>query len=248
MKKLIIQIPCWNEELNIANTLSLIPRKFEGIDETEILIVDDGSTDRTVEIALNEKVNHILKLPKHMGLARAFEAGVKKSLALGADIIVNTDADNQYEASDIKKLIRPILEDESDLVIGDRLASKLLLLPYWKRFLYFCADWVVSLVTSSHSPDPTSGFRAMSRNFANAIQIRDNYTYTVETLVQAQYSGFNVLFVPIKSRLVNRPSRLINNIPIYILKSTRSLIRSAIVYRRRWTTHAPKILTPISPK
>lgn len=137
MKKLIIQIPCWNEELNIAKTLQLIPKKFEGIDSVELLIIDDGSTDQTVEIARKAGVDHIVKLPKHMGLARAFEAGIQKCLSLGADIIVNTDADNQYEATDIRKLIRPILEDDADLVVGDRLSSKLPFLTRGKRLLYF---------------------------------------------------------------------------------------------------------------
>lgn len=230
MKKLIIQIPCWNEELNIAKTLQLIPKKFEGIDSVELLIIDDGSTDQTVEIARKAGVDHIVKLPKHMGLARAFETGIQKCLSLGADIIVNTDADNQYEATDIRKLIRPILEDDADLVVGDRLSSKLPFLTRGKRLLYFCADWIVSLLMGAHSPDPTSGFRALKSQFARSINLRDNHSYTLETLVQAYFLNCKVTFIPIKSRLVNRPSRLIRSTPIYIYKTTLSLIRSIIVY------------------
>lgn len=231
MKTLIIQIPCWNEETSLAQTLKLIPRAYSGIDKVEILVIDDGSTDKTIEVAKKAGADHILKLPKHLGLAKAFDAGIKKALSLGADIIVNTDADNQYEAHDIKNLIQPILENDADVVIGNRLASKLVFLPYWKRFLYFCADWVVSLCTGNHSPDPTSGFRAITSHFAKTINVRDTHSYTVETLIQAQRTNQRVLFVPIHSRLVNRPSRLIKSTPIYIFKSTIALIRSILIYR-----------------
>jgi glycosyltransferase involved in cell wall biosynthesis len=231
MRKLVIQIPCWNEELNISNTINQIPRSFNGIEIVEILIIDDGSTDETITKAKTAGAHHILRLPKHVGLARAFEAGIAKSLSLGADIIVNTDADNQYEAKDIKKLIQPILEDEADFVVGDRLASKLAFLPKWKRFLYFCADWVVSLLIGAHSPDPTSGFRAFHSHFAKNIRLKDKHSYTLETLVQAYFSDQRVMFVPVKSRLVNRPSRLIKNIPVYIFKTAFSLFRSHFIYR-----------------
>jgi len=243
MRKLVIQIPCWNEELNISNTINQIPKSFNGIESVEILIIDDGSTDETVRNAKAAGAHHILRLPKHLGLARAFVAGIAKALSLGADIIVNTDADNQYEAKDIIKLIQPILENEADFVVGDRLASKLVFLPKWKRFLYFCADWIVSLLIGAHSPDPTSGFRAFRPCFANNIRLKDKHSYTVETLVQACFSDQRVMFVPVKSRIVNRPSRLIKNTPLYIFKTALSLVRSYFIYRPAApATNAPELV------
>jgi glycosyltransferase involved in cell wall biosynthesis len=231
MKKLIIQIPCWNEELSIKQTIESIPGKFDGIRSVEIMVIDDGSSDNTIEEAKRAGANHILKLPEHLGLAVAFQRGIKSALALGADIIVNTDADHQYESTDIEKLIKPIILEKADLVIGDRRASKLVYLPVWKRWLYQCADWVVSFLTRSKNPDPTSGFRAMSLDFAKTIEIRDRHSYTLETLIQAHLTGFKVSFVPIRTHPVMRPSRLIQSTPIYIWKTTQSLMRSLLIYQ-----------------
>jgi glycosyltransferase involved in cell wall biosynthesis len=234
MKKLIIQIPCWNEELSIKQTIESIPRKFKSIESVEILVIDDGSSDNTIEEAQKAGADHIVRLPRHLGLAVAFQNGIKKALALGADIIVNTDADHQYESTDIEKLIQPILYEKADLVIGDRRASKLVYLPLWKRWLYQCADWVVSFLTRSKNPDPTSGFRAMSLDFAKTIEIQDRHSYTLETLIQARLTGFKVSFTPVRTQPVMRPSRLIQSTPIYIWKTTQSLIRSLLVYQGRY--------------
>jgi glycosyltransferase involved in cell wall biosynthesis len=231
MTKLVIQIPCWNEELNIAHTISLLPRSYVGIDSVEVQIIDDGSSDKTVEKAQKAGADYIVQFPKHRGLAAAFQAGVQAAISRGASIIVNTDADNQYEASEIHRMIQPIVSKKADLVIGDRLSSKLVFLPKWKRTLYFCADLIVSLLVGNHSPDPTSGFRAMSVQFAKEINLRDKHSYTIETLIHAYLTGRRVQFIPIQSRLVNRPSRLIKNTSIYILKSTISLFRSLSIYK-----------------
>jgi len=244
MTKLIVQIPCWNEEATIGYTISQIPRHYPKVDLVEILVIDDGSSDKTIPTALNAGANHLLKLSSHRGLSAAFQAGVQEALKLGADIIVNIDADNQYEASEIKNLIEPIILKKADLVIGDRLASKLVFLSHWKRFLYFCADLVVSILTGIHSPDPTSGFRAMTASFARGINLRDKHSYTIETLIQAYLSKKNVVFIPVDSRLVSRPSRLIKNTGIYILKSSFSLFRSLIVYRAK----SPGIIVNLAPE
>lgn len=231
MIKLVIQIPCWNEEQNIAHTISLLPRTYEGVESVEVQIIDDGSSDRTIEKAKKAGVDHVVKLPKHLGLAAAFQAGIEAAISRGASIIVNTDADNQYEASEIHRLIQPIISKRADLVVGNRLSSKLEFLPRWKRSLYFCADWVVSNLVGDHAPDPTSGFRAFSASFARMINLKDKHSYTIETLIQAYLTKQKVTFIPIKSRLVNRPSRLIQNTSIYVLKSTISLFRSLSIYK-----------------
>jgi glycosyltransferase involved in cell wall biosynthesis len=231
MKKLIIQIPCWNEELSIGQTIRSIPKKIKGIDSLEIMIVDDGSSDNTIQESEKAGATHIIRLPRHQGLASAFRLGIKSALTLGADLIVNTDADNQYDANEMVRLIEPILSGKADMVIGDRRALKLTFLPLWKRLLYQCADLVVSFLIGTRNPDPTSGFRAMSLDFAKTIEIKDDYSYTLETLIQARLRGFKVIFIPIKTQPVMRPSRLIQSTPIYIFKTTRSLIKSLFSYR-----------------
>ena len=230
VRKLIIQIPCWNEELNIADTIHSLPRFILGVDAIEVLIIDDGSSDQTVAKAREAGIDHLVQFSEHRGLAAAFQAGINQAISLGASIIVNTDADNQYMGSEIEKLLQPILLKDADLVIGDRRASKLVFLPYWKKILHRLADWVVSLLVENHAPDPTSGFRAMAVSFAKEINLKDTHSYTVETLIQAYYSGRNVWFVPVDTALVNRPSRLIKNLGVYIFKSAKSLIRSSVVY------------------
>jgi Glycosyl transferase family 2 len=174
--------------------------------------------------------HYVLSLAEHEGLASAFETGVHYAFGLGASVVVNTDADNQYCAGDIEKLVQPILKKDADLVIGDRNASKLSYLPLWKQLLYQLADQIVSFLAGQKIPDPTSGFRAMSRALIGELKISDEYSYTIETLMQALFSGKKVVFVSVRTNPVHRPSRLINNMAFYILKTTRALVKSYFRY------------------
>jgi len=178
MPKLIIQIPCYNEEKNIGKTLSDLPRSIEGIDHIEYLIIDDCSTDSTVSVAKSHGANHIVQLTKHQGLAGAFRTGIKACLEKGADIIVNTDADNQYAAQCIPDIILPILDQKADIVIGERPIEENKHFSYTKKKLQRLGSWVVRLVSSTEIPDATSGFRAISRNAAKQLNVFSHYTYT----------------------------------------------------------------------
>ncbi|NBX76828.1 MAG: glycosyltransferase family 2 protein [Proteobacteria bacterium] len=242
MKKLIIQIPCWNEAETIGETIQALPTRAEGFDSVEFLVIDDGSKDETVAEAKRAGAHYVLSLAEHEGLASAFEAGVHYAFGLGASVVVNTDADNQYCARDIEKLVQPILKKEADLVIGDRNASKLSYLPLWKQFLYQLADQIVSFLAGQRVPDPTSGFRAMSRILISEIKIRDEYSYTLETLIQALFTERRVVFVSVRTNPVRRPSRLINNMTFYILKTTRALVRAYFQYAIK-----PKLLPKFAP-
>ena len=230
MKKLIIQVPCWNEELSIGATLASLPEIVSGFDEVEWLVVDDGSTDNTVSEARKAGAHHVVSLAQHEGLAAAFETGIHYAHSLGASVVVNTDADNQYDSRDIEKLTTPILEEGADLVVGDRHFSKLSYLPQWKQGLYFLAEWIVSCAVRQHVPDPTSGFRAMNRSFVREISLQDKHSYTLETLIQAYFSGKKVKFVPVRTHIVQRPSRLITSIPKYTLKTTHAFLRAYFQY------------------
>ncbi|MDZ7296152.1 MAG: glycosyltransferase family 2 protein, partial [candidate division KSB1 bacterium] len=183
--KLIIQIPCYNEEHTLPITLQALPKQVAGVDEVEVLVIDDGSTDRTVEVARAHGVNHIVRLTKNKGLAEGFMVGLDACLKLGADIIVNTDADNQYCAADIETLIRPILEGKAEMVIGDRRINGLAHVPFVKKKLQLLGSWVVRQVSGTNIPDATSGFRAMSRDAALRLNVISNFTYTLETIIQA---------------------------------------------------------------
>lgn len=226
MRKLIIQIPAWNEELTIFKTIQALPKNVTGFDRTEVLVIDDGSSDKTVLEAQRALAHHIIKLEPHQGLAAAFQAGIRHAVNLGASVILNTDADNQYQAKEINQLVKEIEENQFDLVVGDRNASKLDYLPWWKRTLYRLAAGVVSASLGRWIPDPTSGFRAFSRSFAKEISLSDRYSYTLESLIQACLTGRKVKFIPIKVNQVTRPSRLIQNIAIYILRTTFSFLRA----------------------
>ena len=182
--KLIIQIPCYNEEASLPITLNALPKQISGIDEIEILVIDDGSTDKTVEVAKANGVQHIVSMPHNCGLAKAFVAGINGALAQGADIIVNTDADNQYCADDIEKLVRPILNKEADIVIGTRPVSNISHFSLLKKALQKLGSWVMRRVSSTQVEDAPSGFRAFSRSAALQINIFDNYTYTLETIMK----------------------------------------------------------------
>lgn len=229
--KLIIQIPCYNEEIALPVTLSQLPEHIDGIDEIEVLISDDGSTDRTIEIAKSYGVKHIVTATHHRGLAKTFTAGIQKALAEGADIIVNTDADNQYCADDIEKLVRPILEGKADIVIGARPIKEIQEFSKLKKFLQFLGSKVVRLLSSTATEDAPSGFRAFSKDAALALNVFDNYTYTIETVIQSKTKGLHILSVPIRVNPTFRKSRLVKNIFTYIQKNSFTILRMFIIYR-----------------
>ncbi len=229
--KLIIQIPCYNEEIALPVTLAQLPKKIEGIDEIEILISDDGSTDRTVEIAKKFGVNHIVTASHHRGLAKTFMAGIQRALAENADIIVNTDADNQYCADDIEKLIKPILDKQADIVIGARPIKEMKEFSVIKKFLQYFGSKVVRMLSATNTQDVPSGFRAFSRDSALALNVFDNYTYTIETIIQAKTKGLHIVSVPIRVNSNYRKSRLVKNIFSYIQKNSFTMLRMFIIYR-----------------
>ncbi len=229
--KLVIQIPCYNEEKTLEVTLRELPKQIDGIDEIEILIINDGSSDKTVEIAKKNGVKNFVNFQNNLGLAKAFSQGLKKSLELGADIIVNTDADNQYCADDIKNIIKPILEKKADIVIGARPISNISHFSLIKKFLQKLGSKVMRLVSSTKIEDATSGFRAFSKDAALRINVFDNYTYTLETIIQAKAKGLEIISVPIRVNEELRKSKLIKNIFDYIKRSSFTMLRMFIIYR-----------------
>ena len=231
MTKLIIQIPCYNEESTLGTTLKALPRHLEGIDIIEWLIVDDGSTDNTVEVAKAYGVDHIVRLTTNRGLAKAFMAGLEASIKAGADIIVNTDADNQYCAEDIPKLIEPILLGRAEIVIGARPIFKIKHFSPIKKLLQKFGSWVVRLASSTDIPDAPSGFRAFTREAAMRMNVFNEYTYTLETIIQAGQKGIVITSVPIRTNGYLRPSRLVKSILTYIKRSIFTILRIFMVYR-----------------
>lgn len=229
--KLVIQIPCYNEEKSLPVTLAELPKSIEGVDEIEVVIIDDGSKDKTVEIAKEYGVKHFAELPHNCGLAKAFIAGINKSLEIGADIIVNTDADNQYCAKDIEKLIKPILANQADMVIGTRPVAKIEHFSLLKKVLQKAGSLVMRLISSTCVEDAPSGFRAFSRNAALQLNIFDNYTYTLETIIQARAKGLQLVCVPINVNPDMRKSRLVRNMFDYIRRSMFTMLRMFIIYR-----------------
>ncbi|MBQ9245815.1 glycosyltransferase family 2 protein [bacterium] len=229
--KLIIQIPCYNEEVALPVTLSQLPTHIDGIDEIEVLIADDGSTDRTIEIAKDYGVKYIETTTHHRGLAKTFIMGIQRALAEGADIIVNTDADNQYCAEDIEKLVRPILESKADIVIGARPINEIKQFSPFKKILQKVGSRVVRLLSSTETEDAPSGFRAFSKEAALSINVFDNYTYTIETVIQSKTKGLHILSVPIRVNPTYRKSRLVKNIFTYIQKNSFTILRMFIIYR-----------------
>ena len=228
--KVIIQIPCFNEEAVLADALRDLPRALDGVDVVEWLVINDGSTDRTVEVARAGGVDHIVDLPVNMGLAYGFSAGLARALAEKADIIVNTDADNQYNAADIPRLIAPILERRAQFVVGDRPIATIGHFSWTKRKLQWLGSSVVRLMSGADINDAPSGFRALSREAALRINIFDGYTYTLESIIQAGRSNIRIVSVPIRVNGETRPSKLVRSIGNYVRRSIGSILRAFFVY------------------
>jgi glycosyltransferase involved in cell wall biosynthesis len=229
--KLIIQIPCYNEEATLGLTLSELPRQLPGIDEVEWLIINDGSRDRTVEVAQACGVDHIVNLQSNRGLAKGFMAGIEACLQAGADIIVNTDADNQYCGADIPKLIAPILAGNAQIVIGARPIQEISHFSPIKKLLQKSGSFVVRLASQTQIPDAPSGFRAISREAALQLNVFNQYTYTLETIIQAGQKGLVITSVPIRTNGFIRPSRLVKSISVYVQHSILTILRSFMTYR-----------------
>jgi len=228
---LIIQIPCLNEEETLTVALDALPTRINGVDKIEILIIDDGSTDGTVKVAREWGAHHVISHPNNRGLAQAFKTGLQMALQLGADIIVNTDADNQYNADDIEKLIDPILNNKADLVIGARPITDIEHFSLLKKMLQKIGSGVVRIASGTDVADAPSGFRALSRNAAMRINVFTPYTYTLETIIQAGIKNMRVVDVPIRTNADLRPSRLISSKSEYVRKSMITIFRVAIIYR-----------------
>lgn len=229
--KLIIQIPCYNEADTIEIALNDLPKKINGIDEIEYLIINDGSQDRTVEVAKKWGVQHIVNFKQNKGLAKGFMAGLDECLRNGADIIVNTDADNQYCADDIAKLIEPILDGKADMVIGARPIDETEHFSVIKKKLQHFGSWVVRKASNTNIPDAPSGFRAFSREAAMRINVVNDYTYTLETIVQAGREKISVTSVPIHTNKELRPSKLFHSIWGYVKKSMLTILRAYMMYK-----------------
>lgn len=229
--KLIIQIPCYNEAETLEIALNDLPKQLPGIDTIEYLIINDGSKDNTVEVAKNWGVHHVVNFKQNKGLAKGFMAGLDEALRQGADIIVNTDADNQYCAEDIEALIAPILEGKADYVIGARPIDQTEHFSFIKKKLQHFGSWVVRKASKTDIPDAPSGFRAMSREAAMRINVVNDYTYTLETIVQAGRERIPITSVPIRTNAELRPSRLFSSIWSYVKKSMLTIIRAFIMYK-----------------
>ena len=231
MTKLIIQIPCFNEEESLPHTLAELPRNLIGIDRIEWLVIDDGSSDRTADVAREHGVDHVVSLPCNQGLAAGFKAGLEACVRAGAAIIVNTDADNQYHAGDIGKLIQPILEGRAEMVIGSRPIQQTAHFSKSKILLQRLGSAFIRLVSKTDIPDAPSGFRAFSRDAAKRLNVFTEYTYTLETIIQAGLKNMAITWVPVRTNGPTRPSRLISSIPRYIRASLATVARIFVTYR-----------------
>lgn len=229
--KLIIQIPCYNEAETLSIALSALPRTVLGFSSVEWLIIDDGSEDDTVNIAKANGIDHVVRHMGNKGLARAFMTGIEASLRLGADAIVNIDADNQYNADDIPALVAPILEHRAEIVVGARPIQTIEHFSLTKKLLQRVGSWVVRVASKTNIPDAPSGFRAMSRAAAQRLMVFNDYTYTLETIIQAGQKNMAIISVPIRVNSDLRPSRLVKNIPSYIKRSIVTIIRIFVIYR-----------------
>lgn len=229
--KLIIQVPCYNEETALPVALSALPRKVPGVDRVEWLVIDDGSEDRTAEVARARGVDHVISLPRHEGLARAFVVGLEACLMAGADIIVNTDADNQYCADDIPKLLEPILAGRADIVVGARPIPAIQHFSPLKRYLQRLGSHAMRIISGTDVADAPSGFRAMSRDAAMQLNVFNKYSYTLETIIQAGQKGIVVTSVPIRVNAPLRPSRLVHSTPDYIRRQSLTMLRIFVTYK-----------------
>jgi len=229
--KLIVQIPCLNEENTLAATVADIPRCIDGIDTVEVLIIDDGSTDQTIAVARAAGVDHIVRNKRHIGLARSFRRGLDACLALGADIIVNTDGDNQYYGADIPQLIAPILRGEADMVIGDRETASIPHFSPLKKLLQHFGSGVVRRLAGIQIPDTISGFRAFDRDAAIRLNIVSSFSYTIETVIQGGKRQLAIATVKVRTRETERPSRLFKTIPHFIQNSLVTMIRMYAMYQ-----------------
>lgn len=229
--KLIIQIPCYNEAQTLAIALAALPRHVPGFDRVEWLVIDDGSDDNTAEVARANGVDHIMRHTRNQGLARTFMTGLDACIRLGADVIVNTDADNQYCADDIPALTRPILAGEADIVIGARPIDTIEHFSTAKKLLQKLGSWVVRVASRTNMPDAPSGFRAISRLAAQRLEVFNDYTYTLETIIQAGQKNMAITSVPVRVNGELRPSRLVKSIPSYVKRSIITIVRIFVIYR-----------------
>jgi glycosyltransferase involved in cell wall biosynthesis len=228
--KLIVQIPCFNEEATLPATLADLPREVEGMDSVEWLVIDDGSTDRTVDVAREHGVDHIVRLTNNRGLAAAFQAGLDASLKLGADVIVNTDADNQYNGADVGLLVEPIVAGKADMVVGDRRTDTIAHFSPAKKWLQRFGSAVVRRASGTGVPDTTSGFRAYNREAALQLQVVSKFTYTLESLIQAGKMLVAVDHVPVRTNDQTRPSRLFPSMWAYVRRNGLSIFRIYALY------------------
>jgi glycosyltransferase involved in cell wall biosynthesis len=229
--KLIIQIPCYNEAQTLAVALAALPRRVEGFDTVEWLVIDDGSRDATAEVARQNGVHHVARHTTNQGLARAFMTGLDACLAHGADVIVNTDADNQYNADDIPALVAPILAGRADIVVGARPIATIRHFSPVKKMLQKLGSWVVRVASKTDIPDAPSGFRAITREAAMRMMVFNDYTYTLETIIQAGQKNMAIVSVPVRVNEDLRPSRLIKSVTSYVNRSIATIIRIFVIYR-----------------
>lgn len=228
--KLIIQVTCYNEAETLPRTIRDLPHRLPGIEPIEVLVVDDGSTDGTADVAKRLDVRHVLRLPRHIGLGRAFAAGLEEALRLGADLVVHTDGDNQYRGEDVQRLVEPILRGDADLVIGDRQVYGIPHFSAVKKALQRLGSWVVRLTSGTTVPDATSGFRAISRDTALRLNVFSTLSYTLEMLIQAGRSEMAVVSVPVRTNPPLRRSRLIRSTGSFVLGQTAIILRALMIY------------------